>query len=160
MSPFDNRHYPVPPTERTTETPLVVPSIGQTFRVFGRALRFRCPHCGKGKVIEGWATVRHRCSNCGFRFERSSDHYFAGAMLTNIVVAELLFALALVVTLWVSWPDVPWDLLQYGGAAAMVALPILLFPFSKVSWLAADVLVRPVTPEELTEPSSEGKPGA
>ena len=149
VSPLDHRHDPVPPTERTTETPLVVPSIAQTVRVIGRALRFRCPNCGKGKVIQGWANVRERCESCGFRFERSSDHYFAGAMLTNIIIAELIFVLALLVTLWITWPEVPWDLLQYGGAAAMVLLPIALYPFSKVTWLAADVLIRPVTKEEL-----------
>ncbi len=148
-SPLDHRHEPVPPTERTTETPLVVPSIGRTLRIIGRAFRFRCPHCGKGKVLEGWATVRERCASCGFRFERSSDHYFAGAMLTNIIIAELLFVLVLVLVLWATWPEVPWDWLQYGGAAAMVFLPIILYPFSKVTWLAADVLIRPVTKEEL-----------
>ncbi len=148
-SPPDHRDEPVPPTERTTESALVVPSIGRTLRVIGRAFRFRCPHCGRGKVIQGWATVRERCGNCGFRFERSTDHYFAGAMLTNIIIAELIFVLALFGTLWATWPDVPWDLLQYGGAATMVILPIALYPFSKVTWLAADVLIRPVTPEEL-----------
>ena len=100
-------------------------------------------------MLQGWATVRERCASCNFRFERSSDHYFAGAMLTNIIIAELLFVVALVGTLWATWPDVPWDVLQYGGAAAMVILPIALFPFSKVTWLAADVLIRPVTQEEL-----------
>ena len=148
-SPPDQRHEPVPPTERTTESALVVPSIARTLRITGRAFRFRCPHCGRGKVIRGWAGVRERCSGCGFRFERSSDNYFAGAMLTNIIIAELIFVVLLVGTLWATWPEVPWDLLQYGGAAAMVVLPIALYPFSKVTWLAADVLIRPVTPEEL-----------
>jgi hypothetical protein len=31
----------------------------------------------------------------------------------------------------------------------MVLLPVLLYPFSKVLWLAGDTLIRPVTPEEL-----------
>lgn len=148
----NHRHEPVPVTERTTETPLVVPSLGRTLHIMGRALRLRCPHCGKGKVLDGWAHVRERCSACGFRFERSSDHYFAGAMLTNIIIAELIFVAALVVTLRVTWPEVPWDLLQYGGAAAMIILPIALYPFSKVTWLAADVLIRPATSDELAGP--------
>lgn len=151
-APREHRHEPVPVTERTTETPLVVPSFGRTLRIMGRAFRLRCPHCGKGRVLDGWAHVRERCSACGFRFERSSDHYFAGAMLTNIIIAELIFVVALVATLMVAWPDVPWDLLQYGGAAAMIVLPIALYPFSKVTWLASDVLIRPVTKEELGAP--------
>ena len=138
----------VPHTERTTESALVVPTIGRTLTVIGRALRLRCPNCGKGAVLSGWAGVQERCSECGFRFERSSDNYFAGAMLTNIIIAELIFVGLLVGTLALTWPDVPWDWLQWGGAAAMVALPVLLYPFSKVTWLASDVLIRPVTEEE------------
>ena len=143
----------VPHTERTTESPLVVPTVGRTLTVIGRALRLRCPHCGKGPVLSGWAHVRERCSACGFRFERSSDHYFAGAMLTNIIIAELIFVMLLIATLALTWPDVPWGWLQWGGAAAMVALPVLLYPFSKVTWLASDVLIRPVTAEECEAPS-------
>ena len=144
----DRDHAPVPETERTTESALMVPSIGRTLRVLGRAFRLRCPNCGRGKVLSGWAGVRERCSSCNFRFERSSDNYFAGAMLTNIIIAELLFVVILVITLMATWPNVPWTVLQYGGAAAMLVLPIVLYPFSKVTWLAADVLVRPVTTEE------------
>ena len=141
-------HARVPHTERTTETDLAVPSLGRAFRLMGRALRLQCPHCGKGRVLRSWSAVRERCSVCNFRFERSSDNYFAGAMLANLLIAEVLFAIALVSVLLATWPEVPWTLLQYGGAAAMLLLPVVMYPVSKVVWLAGDLLIRPATPQE------------
>ena len=114
-----------------------------------RAVRGRCPHCGGSKILTGWATVRPRCDVCGFRYERSDDGYFVGAMFANLLVSEGLFAVGFLAALLITWPDVPWDAIMYGGAAIMVLMPALLYPFSKIMWLAIDVSVRPVTPGEL-----------
>jgi uncharacterized protein (DUF983 family) len=146
---------PLTGTTRTTESPLTLPSLARTAIVAGRAARLRCPHCGGAPVLaawrvgRSWGTVRERCAACGFRFERSDDRYFAGAMLVNLISAELLFAFAFVAAILITWPAVPWDALTYWGAAGMLLLPLLFYPVSKVLWLAADVLVRPVTPNEL-----------
>lgn len=70
-------------------------------------------------------------------------------MFTNLAVAEGVFAIGLVAMLFATWPDVPWTALTYGGAAVMFVLPVLFYPVSKVAWLALDVLVRPVTPNEV-----------
>jgi hypothetical protein len=37
------------------------------------------------------------------------------------------------------------------AVAGAVIVPTLLYPFSKVTWLTVDTLVRPVMPEELEE---------
>lgn len=68
----------------------------------------------------------------------------------NIIVAELVFAFLFVVVLVVTWPDPPWNLLQYGGIVLMVVAPFLFYPFSKTLFLAFDLLFRPPTPEELS----------
>jgi hypothetical protein len=52
----------------------------------------------------------------------------------------------------VTWPRVPWSLLQYGAPAAMVLAPIILYPFSKLVWLAFDLMLRPVVPNDLSPP--------
>lgn len=142
-------------TPRTTESPLSMPSFGLALRIAARAFRLRCPHCGGGSVLapwkpgRTWGAVRPNCAQCGFRYERSDDRYFAGAMLVNLLTAELLFFVSFVSGILLTWPNVPWDAFTYGGAAAMLFLPALLYPFSKVLWLAVDVLVRPVAPSEL-----------
>jgi uncharacterized protein (DUF983 family) len=136
----------------TTESALEVPSFAQLFRLMGRALRLKCPNCGDGYVLRPWATVRDRCEHCGFRFTRSSDSYFSGAMLANLAVAEGLFAVVFAVSLVASWPNVPWDTLTWSLPLGIAIAPALLLPFAKVAWLTFDVAFRPVTPDEIESP--------
>ena len=139
----------VPPAKRGTESALEIPTLRRTFVVLGRALRLRCPHCGRGKVTAGWRRMRDHCDACGFLFNRGdAEYYYAGAMFANIAVAEGIFAIGFVIALLATWPEVPWDALTYGSMVLMVALPVLLYPFSKVAWLAIDTLIRPITGDE------------
>lgn len=140
------------PGATTTESALDFPSFGQLFRLMGRALRLRCPNCGIGAVVRPWATVHDKCSHCGFRFTRSSDSYFSGAMLANLAVAEGLFAVVFGVSIIASWPNVPWDTLTWAMPLGIAIAPALLLPFAKVAWLTFDVAFRPVTPEEIDAP--------
>jgi uncharacterized protein (DUF983 family) len=41
----------------------------------GRGLRGRCPRCGKGRLFQGFLSLRPRCENCGldFGFADSGD---------------------------------------------------------------------------------------
>jgi uncharacterized protein (DUF983 family) len=133
---------------RHAETPLQMPTARQALRSLGRAFRLRCPHCGGGWVLTPWGRVRKRCTACGFRFERTDDSYFSGAMFFGLLMGEGLFAVALLLVVVANWPDVPWDALTYGAPLGMLLILPLLLPFSKVVWLAIDVLVRPVLPEE------------
>jgi len=112
-------------------------------------LRLRCPNCGRGKVLAGGFKIRQRCTHCGFHYERSEENYFQGAMFVNFMIGGATFAISLLVVLLVSWPNVPWDALTYGAPAAMLAFMVVFYPVSKVVWLTADVLIRPVGPEEL-----------
>jgi hypothetical protein len=66
--------------------------------------------------------------------------------------AVVVFVLVLVITLVVTWPRVPWPLLQYGAPAAMVLAPIILYPFSKLVWVAFDLSLRPATPNDVSPP--------
>lgn len=146
----------MPASFRTTDSPLALPSVHRILLLGGRALRLSCPHCGEAPVLarctslRKWGSVRARCDACNFRFERSDDSYFSGAMLTNLLMSELLFAIGFLISVIALWPDVPWDFLTYAGAAGMVLTPALLYPVAKLLWLTIDVLVRPVMPNELT----------
>lgn len=139
----------VPSGVGTTETPLEMPTLKRTLLYAGRAIRFRCPHCGVGKVMRGWGSVNERCSNCNFKFARSGPEYFTGAMFCNFLIAEFLFATGFATSVVMTWPDVPWDAMTWIAVAGAVIVPTLLYPFSKVTWLTVDTLVRPVMPEEL-----------
>jgi uncharacterized protein (DUF983 family) len=121
-------------------------------RLFLHALRLRCPECGGGSLFSGWFVMRPRCPACGLRTERGEQGYIVGAYMFNIVAAELLWAAVFLATLAATWPDPPWDLLLWGGGLLMLALPFLLYPFSKTVFLAFDLLFRPVADTEGDQP--------
>ena len=141
---------PIAPERAESARAMSWPGLRRVFEVLGRAARLRCPHCGGGPVLQHWLKMRSRCGHCGLAIERGERDYFIGSMLFNLVVSEMLFAFAFVTTLIVMWPDVPWDTLQWAAPVGMAIAPLLLFPFSKLAWLGFDILLRPVTPDELT----------
>jgi uncharacterized protein (DUF983 family) len=132
-----------------SRTGLELASPKQTARLMGRALRLRCPNCGRGPVLKHWLKLRVRCGSCGLRLERGEHDYFTGSLMFNFVIAGVLLLVTLAVVLVTMWPNVPWDALEVGGPIAMLVAPLVIFPFSKLLWLAFDLMLRPVTPEEM-----------
>src|SRR5690349_1084566 len=117
-------------------------------RMFARALRRRCPQCGAGPVTVRWFGLADACPRCALRLDRGEDDYFLGAIVFNMAFAEGLFAVGLLVALVATWPDPPWTAIYVLGIAAMIAAPIVLYPYSKLCWLAFDLLFRPPRPED------------
>ena len=139
--------------EPNTDVPLQFPTWGRAVSLIGRALRVRCPHCGGGPVLVHWLKMRDRCGTCDLALQRGEGDYFLGAMMFNLVLAELVFVGILVTSVAVRWPVVPWEGLQIGAPIGMLVAPIVLFPVSRLSWLAFDLAFRP-------EPASHPPPGA
>lgn len=127
----------------------------EVLRLFGRALRMRCPNCGKGKPFESWLRMRPRCPVCGFRFERGEDGYQVGAYMFNIVASELAFACVFLALVVLTWPAPPWTLLEYGGITMMIIVPFVFYPFSKSLFLAFDLVFRPTAREDLARPGGD-----
>jgi uncharacterized protein (DUF983 family) len=121
---------------------------------FARALRRRCPNCGAGPVITRWIHTRPACPRCRLRLDRGEPDYFLGAIVFNMAFAEGLFAAALLAVLLWTWPNPPWDALYYGGIVGLIVAPILFYPYSKLLWLAFDLLFRPLRPEDVEPPRS------
>ena len=128
---------------------LELPTVGRTLRLLGRALRLRCPNCGKGPVLKHWFKLHVRCGTCGMRLERGEHDYFMGSLLLNFSLTGLFLLVGIATLIATTAPTVPWDTLEWAGPLAMLLLPAFLFPFSKLLWLAADIAMRPVSPEEL-----------
>jgi uncharacterized protein (DUF983 family) len=115
---------------------------------FARALRRRCPLCGAGPVTVRWFNLLPACPGCRLRLDRGETDYFLGAIVFNMAFAEALFAAGLLAVLVATWPTPPWDLVYYGGMAAMILAPVLLYPYSKLCWLAFDLIFRPPRGED------------
>ena len=142
-------HGTVPVRRRMTDSGMETPTFGRLFAALLGLARLRCPHCRRGGVIRGWYGMHPRCAVCNFRFERSDENYFQGAMFVNFMTGGFTFLASFLGFLLLSWPNVPWDALTYGAPLVMLAFMVLLYPISKVIWLTADVMLRPVTAEEL-----------
>jgi len=122
-----------------------MPQLGRALR---RSFTLRCPSCGIGSVFRRVGILATRSNSCGLRFERTDDNYFGGAVFFGLFLGELVVALTLLITILLTWPNVPWDGILHGVTiGSLVALPISL-PFAKVIWLNVDTLVRPIQPGE------------
>jgi len=142
--------------EMSSRGEIVMPRMRDVVREFARAFRLRCPNCGGGRVLRTWFKLQHRCAKCGLRLDRGeADDYFLGGMFFNIVLAEIIFALALLVVVIVMWPNVPWAGVEYSLIVAMIAAPIVLYPVSRLMWLALDLLLRPPDEAEMAWHASE-----
>lgn len=135
--------------QRTTDTPLAVPSAGRALAALSSLVRLRCPNCRHGWVLASFTRVRERCAHCHFRYERSDENYFQGALFFHFMMGGFSFAASLLAFLMISWPTVPWTALTYGTPVLLLLWMVVLYPVSKVVWLTVDVMLRPVTAEEL-----------
>jgi hypothetical protein len=87
--------------------------------------------------------MRAECPTCGLSFVRGEDGYTLGALWFNLIAAEAVTTTSLLVTAILTWPDVPWQILQITGPIEAVVMPLVFFPFSRTLFLAFDLWLRP-----------------
>ncbi len=104
--------------------------------IFLRALTLRCPTCGSGGTFRHWFAMKEACDRCGASFANGNR---VGANLLNLVAAELLLMAVIVTVVVRSWPNPPWDVLQIAAPLLMLLTPLMLYPFSKMLFVAVDV---------------------
>ncbi len=46
-------------------------------QALARGVRKRCPHCGRGRLFEGWSHHLDRCEQCGLVYERNPGDTWA-----------------------------------------------------------------------------------
>ncbi len=89
--------------------------------------------------------MKDACPTCGLSLTISNS---VGANLLNLVTAEFVLLITLAVILVRTWPDPPWNLLQYGAPLLMVVAPLTLYPISKIVFVAFDLSLHPAaTPD-------------
>ena len=98
--------------------------------------------CGTGKVFRSYFDMAGRCSHCGYSFERESG-YWVGALIVNIALAEIWFALFSACVIIATAPDVAWQPLLVVALITNIVLPIVFYPFSKTLWMALDLYFHP-----------------
>ena len=130
---------------RTRMTSHQRPNISRQspWRLLGRALVLRCPNCGGRGLFQGFLQIKQRCPTCGMLLERGESDYFLGAYTVNLIAVEILLAVGFLVVMLATWPNPPWDALQYGGVILSILGAVLCYPFAKTTWLAFDLMFRP-----------------
>lgn len=126
-------------------------STTRPLSVIGRAFARRCPNCGSRGIFRSYLHARDTCPGCGIKLDRGERDFFIGAYTINLIVAELVVFFGGLAVLLATWPEVPWTTLTWGLAAAVVIVPIVLYPFSKQVWLALDLVFRPAEGADFAE---------
>lgn len=108
--------------------------------IITRALRLRCPHCGGGGLFRRWLQMADACPTCGYSLASGNR---VGANLINLVASEVTLLVGLTIIFVRTWPNPPWTALQFGAPALMVILPLVLYPFSKMLFVAFDLAMHP-----------------
>lgn len=116
-----------------------------------RALRLRCPACGGRGLLAHWLRLKQHCPTCGLRPDRGEPDHFLGGYVINLAIAESVAAVLWVALLAATWPDPSWALMQWSAAALMVAMPVALYPVTRLLFLALDLTLQPRRPGDFGE---------
>jgi hypothetical protein len=88
-----------------------------------------------------------RCPRCHVRLERVEGSWSGSVGLNTVVTFTCLF-LALIIGFFATWPDVSAATLLLIAGPVAVLVPVLFLPFSKTIWLAVELSMRPLAPDE------------
>jgi uncharacterized protein (DUF983 family) len=105
-----------------------------------RAVRLRCPRCGRAPLFRGWFAMNGVCAVCDLKFERAHG-YWIGAIYLNYGVTTAI-AVTGYFTLW-AWrePSTATQLALW--LPFCVLFPLWFFPYSRALWLALEQGVNP-----------------
>lgn len=99
------------------------------------------------------------CPGCGLLTDRGEADYFLGALLLNLIAAELVPVTLVGVLVIATWPTPPWVLVLWGGIGLAAIAPIIGYPFSKTLWLLADLQFRDPVRSPPRAPTGPDQPG-
>jgi len=107
-------------------------------RALDRAVRLRCPRCGRSPLFTGWFTMHEHCAVCGLVYEREQG-YFVGAIYVNYAVTVAIAVGTVLVLDWTIGLTLRAQLAL--GIALVTLVPLVFFRYARSLWLAVDHLV-------------------
>ncbi|MDZ4819935.1 MAG: DUF983 domain-containing protein [Planctomycetota bacterium] len=105
-----------------------------------RALRLRCPLCGRGKLFRNWIRMPENCAHCQLKFQRGPGYYLGSVYvnygLTAVLVTIGYFAL--------FFSEVMSNTMQLVCLVTFCVLfPLWFFRYARALWLALDLYLDP-----------------
>jgi uncharacterized protein (DUF983 family) len=118
--------------------------------MIARGIVRHCPRCGSDHLFSSWFKLRERCPGCGMRFERE-EGFWLGGYVINFATGEagILVLLATLIGMLANGGHLNAILFISLGAFIAVVGPVLTFPSSRTIWSAIDLIMRPLSEEEV-----------
>lgn len=113
---------------------------GRLARGLGRAVRLRCPRCGRAPLFRRWFVMNSVCAVCDLRFERAQG-YWVGAIYVNYAVTTVIAIVGYLVLWRFADLSTAWQLGVW--LPFVVAFPLWFFPYSRSLWLAVEYAINP-----------------
>jgi uncharacterized protein (DUF983 family) len=112
-------------------------------RMVARAITLRCPRCASRRTfVRRWLGRHDRCRTCGIEWRRE-EGFELGAITVNIIATFIVLTAAMTVAFVVTSPDIPVLPLVLGLGVVAIVMPIAIYPFSNLLWLAVDLAAHP-----------------
>jgi uncharacterized protein (DUF983 family) len=111
-----------------------------------RALQLRCPACGARGIVAHWLRLADQCPVCGLHPDRGEPDHFLGGYVVNLGIAEAAAATLWIALLVITWPNPSWTLMEWSAAVLVIAMPITLYPLTRLLFLALDLSAQPSRP--------------
>ena len=119
-------------------------------RMLLRGLIRRCAHCGqRGAFFVSWFKTQDRCRGCKLLWQRNMQGFVLGALAINIVLTGAALIATLVVGVVTSYPDLAIVQLLVSTIGVTLVVGVVGYPISYTTWLAIDLIMRPVESGEL-----------
>ena len=100
-----------------------------------RAVRLRCPACGRAPIFRGWFAMHEMCSACGRPFARDPG-YLLGSIYFNYGVTALVVVAMYFTMFFRDWFSDGQRLVILSAFA--VVFPLWFFRYARAFWIAFD----------------------
>ncbi len=119
-------------------------------RMLCRGLIRRCANCGEpGAFFISWFKTQDRCRGCKLLWQRNTQGFVLGALAINFVVTGGALIATLVIGVVTSYPDLAIFELLVSTVGVTLFVGIFGYPISYTTWLAVDLIMRPIESGEL-----------
>ena len=130
--------------------PRVVGQARPTLMV-ARGIVRHCPRCGSGRLFASWFKLSDRCPGCGMHFERE-EGFWLGGYVINFATGEavIMVLLAVLIGMLANGQHINAVLFIALGVIIAALGPVATFPSSRTTWSAIDLIMRPLSEEEVS----------
>jgi uncharacterized protein (DUF983 family) len=119
--------------------------------ILDRALRWRCPNCGRGVLFRGVFRMLPRCPNCGLSYFPEQGYYL-GAMIINYgITTGVVVAIFLLSLLIPDFTHLSTNAKIFWWMVFAVAFSLALMRHSYSLWLGIDFWIKPRQPDATTQ---------